>query len=448
MPNRLFQFAGRLRLVVACLGLIIGFPRLAHAGVEGNLGSPPPVQVAVPSNDRQAGSSPVAVPAPSAKAVSHYRSSLVLLVVEVTWSLALLTGFLFSGASARLRSWAESRGRRWYCSFALYCLVLATGYYVASLPMAWYAGFVHGHAYGLSNQTFSRWFGNSLKAQAIQIVMILALGWIPFRLVRRSPDRWWLYLSLGAIPFICCLCLIQPVVIDPLFNQFQPLPDQALESKILALAARAGIQGSRVYRVDKSVDTSAVNAYVTGFMGTKRIVIWDTAIRALDEDELLFIMGHEMGHYVLGHVVRGIAFSSILVLALLYAVYWLANRAVHRFHARFGFSGLSDVAAAPLGILIIQLLVIGGLPLPMAFSRYQEHEADRFGLELTRNNHAAAMSFVKLQQNNLSIPRPGLLHRLWLGSHPSLAERIEFCNAYRPWATGEAMRYGGRFWQE
>ena len=250
------------------------------------------------------------------------------------------------------------------------------------------------------------------------------------------------------VPFICLMALLQPVVIDPLFNQFQPLGDKALEAKILALASRAGIEGSRVYRVDKSVDTTAVNAYVTGFMGTKRIVIWDTALRALDEDELLFIMGHEMGHFVLHHVARGIAFSSLLVLLSLLALHLLASRVLRRWQARFGFNALSDVAAAPLGILILQLLVFAGLPIPMAFSRGQEHEADRFGLELTGDNHAAAMSFVKLQYSNLSIPRPGLLHRIWFGSHPCLADRIEFCNSYRPWESGTPLKYEGYFRRE
>ena len=381
------------------------------------------------------------VPEATAEALSHYYSGLLLLGLGTAWNLAIVGLFLFSGASARLWAWAGRCGGRWYFAFALYGLVVVLAYYLLLLPLGYYAGFVHPHHYGLSNQSLGKWFGNSLKRTAIQAVMALGLGWIPFRLARKSPRRWWLHLGLLAAPFICLMVLLQPVVIDPLFNQFQPLADKALEARILAQAARAGIEGSRVYRVDKSVDTTAVNAYVTGFMGTKRIVIWDTALRALNEDELLFIMGHEMGHYVLHHVARGIAFSCLLVLCSLFAVHRLGGWAIDRFGPRFGFRALSDVAAAPLGLLLVQLITIVGMPIPMAFSRSLEHEADRFGLELTRNNHAAATSFVKLQQHNLSVPRPGLLFRLWFGSHPCLADRIEFCNDYRPWETGQALKY-------
>jgi Zn-dependent protease with chaperone function len=133
-----------------------------------------------------------------------------------------------------------------------------------------------------------------------------------------SPRRWWLWTGLAAVPFIVLMLLIAPIWIDPLFNKFGPMKDEALEAQILALADRAGIAGSRVFEVDKSVDTKAVNAYVTGVGQTKRIVLWDTIIAKLERRELLFVMGHEMGHYVLGHVPETIAFLSLVILATFY----------------------------------------------------------------------------------------------------------------------------------
>jgi Zn-dependent protease with chaperone function len=184
-----------------------------------------------------------------------------------------------------------------------------------------------------------------------------------------------------------------------------------------------------------------VNAYVNGFMGTKRIVFWDTALRTLNEDELLVVMGHEMGHYVLGHVFQRIVLGAIGTFLALYAAYRLVGRIIGRFKERFGFSTLSDFAALPLIILLIHLLSLAVTPAEMAFYRYQEHEADRFALELTHNNHAAATAFLKLQHHNLSNPRPGMVYTLWRSSHPSIGERIDFCNSYRPWETGEPSRY-------
>lgn len=340
-----------------------------------------------------------------------------------------------------MRSWAERRGRSRYLTFALYCIAFGLVYYLASLPLNYYAGFVQPHSYDLSNQTFDRWLGNYIKGAAVMMVLGLIVGWFPFFVIRKSPRWWWLYLGLLAAPAQCAMEFVQPVLIDPLFHQFQPLQDKALESRILAEADRVGIEGSRVYQVNMSADTKTLNAYVTGFMGTKRIVLWDTTLKALDEDELLFILGHEMGHYMLQHIVKEIAFNSAFIVLLFYVVYLLAGRILARFNTRFGFNSLSDFAALPLIILLTLVVALAGLPAPMAFSRHVEHEADRFGLELTHNNHAAATAFLKLQHNGLGIFRPGIIPELWLFTHPSCGERIDFCNNYRPWEKGEPSRY-------
>jgi Zn-dependent protease with chaperone function len=219
------------------------------------------------------------------------------------------------------------------------------------------------------------------------------------------------------------------------------MKDKAVEGKILALAGRAGIEDGRVYEVNKSVDTKALNAYVTGFMGTKRIVLWDTIIAKLTPRELLVVMGHEMGHYVLGHVYKGIFFFSALILFTLYLAHRSADGLIRRFKHRFGFDRLADVASVPMLLLLLNAFTLAITPVAMAFTRHQEHEADRFGLEITQDNRAAAMAFVKLQEENLGVPRPGWLYKLWRASHPPIGERIDFCNEYRPWKTSAPLKY-------
>jgi Zn-dependent protease with chaperone function len=237
--------------------------------------------------------------------------------------------------------------------------------------------------------------------------------------------------------------LIEPVWIDPLFNKFGPMKNKSLERSILAEAERAGIEGSRVFEVDKSVDTKAVNAYVKGVFATKRIVLWDTLIAKLDEDELLFVMGHEMGHYVLGHVVRSILLSTVVTLAGLFLMDWLGRRLVTRYSGRLGFNQLADIASLPLLMMLLEVVFLVLSPVALAYSRYQEHEADRFALDLTRTNRAGAMSFVKLQEENLSNPRPGPLFKLVRSSHPSIGERIDFCNTYHPWLSKPSVSTNG-----
>jgi STE24 endopeptidase len=400
-----------------------------------------PSQSSAQLNNANPTAAPVAVPEPGPKAVRFYHSTILLIAVIILWSLLIPVGFLFTGLSAKLRSWAIRLGRRWYFSYAIYCTAFCLIYFLLLLPLIYYGGFIHLHHYDLSNQSIARWFYCSVQGAAIVLVSGLAMGWIPFFVIKKSPRRWWLYLGLLTPLCLCFTLWIKPVVIDPLYNKFTPLQNKKLEAKILAEAARAGIQGSHVYQVNTSVDTRVENAYVTGLMSTRRIVFYDTLLQNMNEDELLFVMGHEMGHYVLWHKVKRIAFKSILILVSLYVAYLLAGPVIGRFKDIWGFAAPCDFAALPLGVLAFWLFCFVDPPIYMAFSRHLEHEADRFGLELIHENHAAATVFVKLMQVDLSVSRPGAIFTIWFGSHPCMADRIEFSNTYHPWETGQPSKY-------
>ena len=260
----------------------------------------------------------VPVPEPSEEALAYHRSGNVLWVVTTLWGLLIPALFLFTGLSARIRTWATAIGRKWFFVIGFYFVMFSVIAFVIDLPLSYYQGYVREHAYGLSNQTFGKWAGDQGKSLMVGIVAGVLFLWVPYLLLRKSPRRWWLYTGLLVIPFIALLVLVQPIAIDPLFNKFGPMKDKALEARILQLAERAGIEGSRVFEVAKSEDTKALNAYVTGVGGTKRIVLWDTIIATLAPPELLVVMGHEMGHYVLGHVWKLILFLSTVIMAMLY----------------------------------------------------------------------------------------------------------------------------------
>ena len=272
-----------------------------------------------------------------------------------------------------------------------------------------------------------------------------AVIWVPYLLLARSPERWWLWTGALSLPFFALVLLLAPTFIAPLFNKFGPMKDKALEGEILAEAARVGVEGARVYEVDKSVDTDKVNAYVTGVGRTKRIVLWDTLLARLSPRQVRFVVGHELGHYVLGHVLVSIFLSSALVLLGLYGVHRTADLLLVRFGGRFGFDRLSDPASMPLFMLLLSVFSLLITPATLALSRYHEREADRFGLELTHDNHAAATAFVALQQQNLAVPRPGWLYKFFRASHPPIGERVDFINGYRPWESGQPERYATAF---
>lgn len=383
----------------------------------------------------------VAVPESSQRAIEYYRSGNLLFILGTAVGILIPAFLLFAGLSARLRTLAFRVGRRWLPALMLYALLFTLAAALLSLPLSYYEGFVRQHAYGLSNQSLGKWVGDWLKGVALGGLGLGLVLWIPYLLLRRSPKRWWLYAGLATAPIATFVLVIAPIWVDPLFNDFGRMQNRALEGRILRLAERAGIPGSRVYQVNKSVDTRTVNAYVTGVGATKRIVLWDTILAKLEPNQVLFVVAHEMGHFVLGHVLALIVVTTLLVTASLYVVHRLADRLITRFSHRFGFDRLSDVASLPLLILLGSVVSLLATPLVLAFSRYQEHEADRFALELTRDNHAAATTFVRLQEENLTVPRPGPLFMLWRGSHPSLGARVDFANRYRPWETGQKLRY-------
>jgi STE24 endopeptidase len=388
---------------------------------------------------------PVAVPEPSEQAMRYYRSGNVLWFVEQAWSIAVLVLLLATGLSASLRNAARRIGRNWFFTIVVYFALFTVVTTIIDLPLSYYTEYVREHAYGLSNQTFGKWFGDTLKSLAVACVVGALVMWVPYLLLRKSPRRWWLYTAVALVPFIVLANLVAPIWIAPLFNKFEPMQDKALEQKILSLAGRAGIEGSRVYQVNKSVDTKTLNAYVAGLFGTKRIVLWDTTLKRMTDRELLFVMGHEMGHYVLHHVWQAIAFSVLILAASLYVAYRAADAVMARYGGRWGFTSLADVASLPLLLLLMSAFGLVVTPLQLAFTRHIEHEADRFGLEITQTNHSAGTAFVKLQQDALANPRPGLLYKVFRESHPPLGERIDFANQYHPWTTGQSLEYGGKF---
>jgi STE24 endopeptidase len=349
---------------------------------------------------------------------------------------------LWSGLAAGLRRLAWKVGRRWYFALVAFVALMAAVSFVVELPLALYQGFIREHLYGLSRQTVGAWFRDAAIGVAVGVAITSLVLWIPYLLLRALPRWWWAPVGLLTLPFFVLSLLVGPLWIAPLFDRFQRLTDAQLERRILDLAGRAGVDAERVFEVDKSRDTSKINAYVTGIGGSKRIVLWDTLVARLDDREVLFVMAHEIGHYVLGHVPRRILIMWVVTVAGLAFAHVTSRRLLRRFHSRFGFDDLSDFASLPLLVLTSTVFSLAMSPLLLAHSRHQEREADRFALELTRDNAAGVTAFAKLQTENLVVPDPSPLFMLFRASHPPIGDRVRFIARYRPWETGAPLRYG------
>lgn len=384
----------------------------------------------------------VAVPEATAEAMRYYQTGNILWIVQQAWGLIVPLLFLVQGFTGRLGSLAEKWSKKnWFFSIVIYLILFSTLLTLLNLPLDFYSEYIRGHEYGLSTQSLGRWFSNYGKSGLVTLIGLVAFLWIFYLLLKKSPRRWWLYSSIVGVCIAFFLMFIQPIWIDPLFNQFGPMKNKELEKEILSLAARAGIAHGRVFEVNKSQDTKTLNAYVVGFGSTNRIVLWDTTIQQMKPDEVLFVMGHEMGHYVLDHIWWGFLFFSALLFVIFYFIYLASRYLLNRYQKRFGFKHLYNIASLPLLLLLLNVFTLLSTPLSNAVSRYFEHEADRFGLEITKNNRVAAQAFIALQQYNLTIPRPGPLYTFWRSTHPSLGSRMDFCNSYCPWKSGEPLRY-------
>lgn len=385
----------------------------------------------------------VPVPEATPQALAYHHGLDLFWLADQAVGLLIPLVFLFTGWSGRLVGWCRRRvGGRWFWTVALWAMLYAVLTTLIQLPLTYAENYVYEHAFDQSNQTLTVFANEVVSGLVVNAVISGLIYWIPFLILRSSPRRWWLWTTLALAPVMLVLFILSPIWIAPLFNHFGPMQDKVLETKVLALAARGGIVDAPVFEVDASTDSKRLEAYVTGFGPTKRIVLYDTIIAAMDEPELMFVVGHEMKHYLLGDVWKILCIFLVILLGGLFVIDRAGRAIVARWRDRLGFDDLSDPAALPLllfGLSFIMLVVSPGL---MAFQRSVEHEADRFGLEITRNNEAAATAFVKLGTESLGLPEPGWLERTFRMSHPSLADRINFANDYHPWADGQPPVYG------
>jgi Zn-dependent protease with chaperone function len=305
-------------------------------------------------------------------------------------------------------------------------------------------------AYGLSVQSWGAWTRDWILNQAITLIVGTLLIGILYFVLRRSPRRWWLYFWLASIPVLLALFFLQPIIVDPLFYRFQPLASvqPVLLSEIQRVVHRGGmeIDPDRMFVMNASSKQTGLNAYVTGFGASKRVVVWDNTIARATVAETLFVFGHEMGHYVLHHIPKEIAIDATILLFLLYAGYRLSNGMLAQWGAGWGIRDLQDWASFPVLLFVITLLAFLATPLFNGVSRHFEHEADRYGLEVIHGivsdpNQVAAHYFQKSGEKNLSDPDPSPWVKVWFFDHPTRPERVHFVATYDPWAQGGAPEY-------
>ena len=363
--------------------------------------------------------------------VSYSKFVNVWRFAEFFIGLAILAAILFTGLSARFRTWTSKIPLKFFALWAFLCLFLLTDY-VLNLPFSIYRNFIVEDRYGFMNQTFAQWWGEDLMGLLIGAVFVIIPAWFLYWLLNRL-KQWWLWFSMGAIPLAVLTVVIAPVIIAPLFNDYGPLKDKKLEAEILAMAQKEGINGADIFEVNGSKQSTKVNAYVTGLFGSKRIVLYDTLIKNFTTPEIKFVMAHEMGHYLMHHIWWGLGVAILFIMAAL----WLASRllpiTISRLKDSLGFDRLGDYASLPLILAYLSIFNFLFQPATNAATRLMERQADEHAMEVSGvDNQTAMTAFDKLAALNLSDPNPSGLIEFWFYDHPSLKKRIEFARNWKP----------------
>ncbi len=384
-----------------------------------------------------------------AKAEALYRTRTVLYLFGMIFGLVVLWVVLRLRIGPALRNFAERISHNRFLQTLIFVPLLVLLIAMASSPLDIYEHHI-SLAYGLSVQSWASWAGDWLKGEAVLVVIATLAVLGLFRIITKSPRRWWFYFWLITLPFIVLLVFVAPVILDPLFNTFVPLEQTQplLVNAIEQVTARGGlnIPPDRMFEMKASEKVTTYNAYVTGLGATKRVVVWDNTARDMTTPEILFVFGHEMGHYVLNHIYKGLAFFA----AISFAGFWLGRRIViamlSRWSEEWHIRNITDLASLPVFLLVLTMLALVSEPVNSTFSRHLEHQADIYGLEVTHglfpdNLQVAAASFQKLGEKSYDYPTPNPLLVFWSYDHPTIQQRIRFALHYDPWDTPAGAKY-------
>lgn len=358
---------------------------------------------------------------------SQIRNLLFFLSTPLEWLIYFL--ILLLGLSKAFDKWAVDTMKNKLGRVGIYVFWLTLFAYVATLPIG-YLSYHLSKTYNISTQGFASWMKDELIDFWLNFGMMVIIVLVLYWLMNKSKRFWWLFAWMLSVPFTLFMMFLQPVVIDPLYNDFYPLKNKELEAKILDLANEANIPAEHVFEVNMAEKTNALNAYVTGIGSNSRIVLWDTTLNRLNDDQILFIMAHEMAHYVEKHLYIGIAGYLLLSLLGLYLTYRLMNWAVARWGKEFKIDRVGSIRSFPLFLMIISMLAFASSPFSNAVSRYQETRADNYAIEMTDHPQAAITSFQELTKAGLSQVNPPLLVKVFRYGHPTMLERISRMEEY------------------
>lgn len=363
------------------------------------------------------------------KAESYTRIRYLSFFLETPLQMVVL--ILIMGLSIKFRNWVEKLLKWRFLQLTGYLVLFSVLTVLIYLPVDAFF-FYLDHYYGISHTPLQTWLKDMLIDMGLNLLYLIPVMSLFYWVMKKSPQKWWFWAWLVSIPIIFALVFIQPVLIEPLYHDYQELQDEALKQDILQLAAQANIPAEQVYEVNMSERTNAVNAYVSGLGSSSRIVLWDTTLEKMDEDEIMTVMAHEMGHYVQKHILWSLLIGIALSLGGFWLLYHVFRLFILNWGSSWGIKSGYDLAAIPIIFLIISMFSLAVTPIENAVSRQYERAADAYSMEMTGDGEAAISAFQKIAAENLGTMRQPSIVRIFLGSHPPLEERIKYFQQFIP----------------
>ncbi len=343
--------------------------------------------------------------------------------IESLFGNVILLVFLFGGLLNIYNSWVVSLNLPFVLQGIIFFLLLSYTSSFLSIPFSLYSTFKLENKYGFNTMTLKLWVADLLKSTLISTILmgIILLG--GFWIIESSPDYWWVYVWGFFFIFSIFMMYVSPYIIEPLFNKFTPLEGGEFEDRIREMMKKAGIRVSRVFTMDASKRSKHTNAYFTGIGKVKRIVLFDTLIQKMDQNEILAVLAHEVGHWKKKHVIKMIAVFEMLSFVGAYISFRMLKTdfLIDIFNIRDG----SFFAKLILLGFIFGIVSFPFTPLFSYFSRRHENEADRFAVELAEKPESLATSLIKLSKDNLSNLHPHPLFAKIYYSHPPVVARVK-----------------------
>ncbi len=359
-------------------------------------------------------------PEATARSNAYFEGGYIIEFAGTVLNVIVAGLFLVFGWASGVRGWLE----RTVKFFPLVAAGMSFFYILVSsiltFPFQYYVGFVRQHRYDLSTQTFPQWFSEQAIGFALGLVLGTIFLTIIYLIIRAARNSWWVWGSLVTIAFAAVMSMLFPVYIAPLFNTYTPMAQSELRDEIISIAQANGVPADNVYVYDRSRQTNSISANVSGFGGTTRISLADTLLERASPEAVRAVMGHEIGHYVLGHVYSGLIMNTLIILFSFAAVHF-GFRAIAK-NERWGIRDISDPAGLPLLAALLAAIGLVTSPLQRNLVRFNEQQADMFGLNAARAPDGFAEAAILLSEYRKMEPAP--LEEWWFYTHPSGWNRV------------------------